>query len=64
MALTSLQKENSRDAQGAWKDGALDGLPMIHASAAYLWSASGRIYKLQAPRPRHEDSGESELPDE
>jgi len=36
MALTSLQKENSREAQGDWKDRASDGLPMIHASAAHL----------------------------
>ena len=26
-----LQKVNSRDEQGAWKDGASDGLPKIHA---------------------------------
>ena len=40
MALTSyrseLQKENSRDAQGAWKDMALDGLSMICAIASLL----------------------------
>jgi len=35
-SLTSLQKENSRDAQGAWKDRALDGQLMIHATAALL----------------------------
>ena len=35
-ALTSLQRENSRDAQGAWKDRALDGLLGIHASAAHF----------------------------
>ena len=35
-ALTSLQKENSRGTQGAWKDGTLDGLLGIHASAAPL----------------------------
>jgi len=49
---------------GAWKDSALDGLPMIHATAAPLKSTTGRIHKFQAPRPRHEDSGESELPSE
>ena len=27
-----LQKENSGDEQGAWKDGAPDGSPMIHTS--------------------------------
>ena len=48
--------------KGAWKDGALDGLPMIHATAAHLRSATGRIHKLQAPGPGHEDPGESELP--
>jgi len=31
-----LQKENSRDEQGAWKETTLDGLPMICASTAYL----------------------------
>ena len=35
-ALTSLQKENSRGAQGAWKDRALNGLLEIHATAAPL----------------------------
>ena len=35
-ALTSLQKENSRGAQGAWKDKAPDGLLGIHISAAPL----------------------------
>jgi len=48
MELMSLQKENSRDAQGAWKDKALDGLLGIHTSAAPLWSITGRIHKLQA----------------
>ena len=64
MALMSLQKENSRDAQGAWKDRTPDGLLVIHASAAPLWSATGRIHKLQSLRPEHEDPGESELPSE
>jgi len=30
------QRENSRAEQGLWKDMALDGLPMIDASAASL----------------------------
>ena len=49
MALTSLQKENSRGTQGAWKDGASDGLLEIHATAAPLRSATGRftLSKLQ-----------------
>ena len=62
MALTSLQKENSRDARGAWKDSALDDLLEIYAAAALLRSAIGRIYTLQAPGPGHEVPGESELP--
>ena len=32
----SLQKENLSDAQGAWKDRALDDLLVIHATAALL----------------------------
>ena len=47
MALKSLQLENSRDGQGAWKDRALDGLLMIHASAMHLWLPTGRIHKLR-----------------
>jgi len=31
-----LQKKNLTDEHGAWKDRALNGLPMIHASAAHL----------------------------
>ena len=31
-----LQKKKSGDEQGAWKDGAPDGLPMIHAFSAHL----------------------------
>ena len=42
-----LQKENSRDEQRARMDRVLDGLPMIHASAAHLWSATERIHKLR-----------------
>jgi len=57
-----LQKKNSRDEQGALKDRALDGLSMIHASAVYLWLATGRIYKLQAPGSGHADLGKSETP--
>ena len=64
MVLTSLQKENSRDAQGAWKDRASDGLLEIHAIAALLKSATGRIHTLQALGPEHEDPRESELPSE
>ena len=45
---------------GAWKDGAPDGLLEIHATAAPLWSATGRIHTLQAPWPGHEDPGESD----
>jgi len=62
MALTSLQKEDLRDAQRAWKDRALDGLPVFHVIAAPLRSATGRIHKLLALKPEHEDPGESELP--
>jgi len=64
MALTSSQKEDSRDAQGAWKDRALDGLLEIHTTAAPLRSATERIHKLQASGSGHEDPGESELPSE
>ena len=59
MALTSLQKENSRDALGAWKDRASNGLLEIHATAALLRSATGRIHKLQAPRFGHQGSQNS-----
>ena len=59
-----LQQENSRDAQGARKDRAPDGLPVIHATATPLRSATGRIHRLQTPRPGHEDPGESKLPGE
>ena len=40
-----IQKENSRAEQGAWKERTLDGLSMIHASAAHLSSTTGRIHK-------------------
>jgi len=49
---------------GAWKDRTLDSLQVIHATAAPLRSATRGIYKLQAPRPGHEDPEESELPGE
>ena len=49
---------------GAWKDRVLDGLSVIHATAVPLWSATGRIYKLQTLRPGHEYPGESKLPSE
>jgi len=39
-----LQQENLRDAQGAWKDRASDGLLEIHASDAPLWSTTRRIH--------------------
>ena len=48
--------------KGAWKDGASDGLLEIHVTAAPLWSATGRIHMLQAPKPGHEDPEDSELP--
>ena len=35
-ALTSLLSGNSRDSQGAWKDGALKGQLGVHATAAPL----------------------------
>ena len=38
-----LQNENSRDAQGTWKDMPQDGLPMIHASAAHLNQIPGEF---------------------
>ena len=64
-ALTSLQKENSRGTQGAWKDRALNDLLEIHATAAPFRSATGILQApssdmLQAPGPGHEDPGESD----
>ena len=50
-----LQKKISRDEQGAWKDGASDGLLKIHASSAELWSA--RIHKLQVLGSEHVSPG-------
>ena len=64
-ALTSLQKENSRGTQGAWKDRALDDLLEIHATAALFRSATEILQapssdKFQAPGPGHENPGESD----
>ena len=56
------QRKNSRAEQGAWKDGTPDGRPMIHASAAHLWSAAERIHKLQVSGSEHANLGESETP--
>ena len=66
-ALTSLQEENSRGTQGAWKVRALNGLLEIHATAALFRSATGILQApssdmLQAPGPGHEDPEDSELP--
>ena len=58
------KKENSRAEQGTWKDRTSDGLSMIHASTAHLWSATGRIHKLQAPRSKYADSGNQKLSNE
>jgi len=41
-----LQWKNSKAEQGAWKEKTLDGLPMIHASTAHLWSATRRTHQL------------------
>jgi len=57
-----LQKRNLRDEQGTWGDKVSDSMPMTHATAALLWSATGRIHKLQILGYGHEDSGESETP--
>ena len=57
-----LQNENSRNEQGAWKDRALDSLPMIHASVAHLLLKTGRIHELQTTRSGHVDTGGSETP--
>ena len=66
-----LYKRRSRVTKGkleSWAAGleryASDGLPMIHASVAHLWSATRRIHKLQALKSGHADLGESELPNE
>ena len=63
MEAQSHNRKTLKPSRGAWKDRALDGLPEIHATAAPLKSVTG-IPKLQAPRPGHEDPGESELPSE
>jgi len=59
-----LQKGNSGDEQGAWKDGAPDSLLKIRASSAHLWSTTGRMHKLQAVGSEHAGPVESELPNE
>ena len=59
-----LQKENSRDERGAWKDWAPDGLPMICTFSTHLWSATRKIHKLQGLKSEHAGLGESELPNE
>ena len=64
MEAQSHNRKTLEPNKRAWKDGALDDLPVIHTTAAHLRSATGRIHKLQAPRSGHEDSGESELPSE
>ena len=50
MALTSLQKENSRDAQGAWKDSASDDLLEIHATVHFSGQQLG-----ESTRSKHQD---------
>ena len=60
----SHSRKTLEQSRGAWKDRTSDGLPMIHTTTAHLRSAIGRIHELQAPRPGHEDPGESELPSE
>ena len=64
-ALTSLQKENSRGTQGAWKDRVSDGPLEIQATDALFRSATGILQApssdmLQAPGPGHENPGESD----
>jgi len=59
---TLVKKQDSRDEQGGWKDGAPDGLPMINTSAPHLWSTTGRIHKLQTLGSGHEDPGEWDTP--
>ena len=58
----SHNRKTLEPSRGAWKDMASDGLLEIHATAALLRPATGRIHTLQAPGPGHEDPGESELP--
>jgi len=64
MEAQSHNRKTLEPNKGAWKDGALDDLLEIHATAALLWSSTGRIHTLQAPKPGHEDPEESELPGE
>ena len=49
------QKKKSRVEQRTWKEKALEGLLMIHAFAAHLWSVTGRIHKLQVLKSGHAD---------
>ena len=62
MEAQSHNRETLEPNKGAWKDRALNGLLEIHATAALLWLATGRIHMLQAPKPGHEDPEELELP--
>ena len=64
METQSHNRKTLEPNKGAWKDGVLNGLLEIHATAAPLWSATGRIHTLQAPKLGHEDPEELELPDE
>jgi len=57
-----VQKENSRDEQGAWKDRASERSADDPPFTAHIWSATGRIHKLQALGSRHADLGESKTP--
>jgi len=41
--LPSYKRKTREMSKRAWKDRALDGLPMVHASATLLWSVTGRI---------------------
>ena len=59
-----LYKRRSRDTKKKLENRTSDSLPMIHASAAHLWLAIGRIHKFQAPRSGHKVPRESELPNE
>ena len=58
-ALTSLLRENSRGTKGGLEGWSSDGRLEVHATAALLWAAKGEIHTLRAPRPGHENPGES-----
>ena len=62
--LMSYRRKNSRDEQGAWKYRASDGMSLIHAFTTYLWSATGRIHKLQSSEIWLWGPEESKLPNE